>query len=109
NGAIGNEEAFVWTSSTGRMQSLGTRSPTGSSRATCVSGDGRVVAGFDSGDAFRWTAAGGLRLVDASIEEVHEVSADGTTIVGRRMSGFRGPNDPILEAFRWTQAAGIEL
>src|SRR5690606_16391733 len=47
NGAIGNEEAFVWTSSTGRMQSLGTRSPTGSSRATCVSGDGRVVAGFD--------------------------------------------------------------
>jgi uncharacterized membrane protein len=67
----------------------------GSSYASCVSGDGHVVAGYGSvGSGYRWTAEGGLVALDFV---PHDCSYDGSVIVGTRGFG---------DAVRWTEATG---
>lgn len=90
-----------------------------SSTATGISGDGSVIVGFSNGEegdeAFRWTEAGGIQgLGDlpggnpnlpggAFSSSATGASADGSVIVG---SGR--PEDFVREAFRWTEAGGLE-
>lgn len=76
------------------------------SEAWAVSADGAVVVGNAGGEAFRWTADGGMvglgRLDDGS-SAATGVSADGTVIVG-------ASGDVVtsgVQAFRWTADNGM--
>jgi probable HAF family extracellular repeat protein len=96
NSASGSE-AFRWTAAAG-MVGLGYLNPVprwNQSHANAVSADGSVVVGSSAGTAFLWTAAGGMRSVEAvlagdfgvdltgwTLEEATGVSADGNTLVG---------------------------
>lgn len=102
--------AFRWTQS-GGMADLGwPTDPAGGqwSAASAVSADGSVVVGFWGGYApietqrpFRWTAEGGM--VDlGGLGTAHDVSADGSVIVGQRYVASKG-----YEAFRWTEEGGM--
>jgi uncharacterized membrane protein len=75
-----------------------------------VSADGSVAAGFGNGplQAFRWTAATGvvqLPFLVGVVSDAHNVSGDGTIIVGigNRTGGFPPPRD---EAVTWTGSGG---
>jgi len=82
------------------------------SEARGVNADGTVVVGFgtaagiSSGEAFRWTQAGGMAglgfLPGGSYSEANGVNADGTVVVGSSSASGTGP------AFRWTQAGGMQ-
>ena len=82
----------------------------GQSVAKAVSADGSVVVGAStttsgSGEAFRWTAAGGMvGLGDlpggSYFSDAAAVSADGLTVVGR--SNSWNASEGYHEAFRWT-------
>ncbi len=108
-------EAFRWTDAGGtgaytRLDVIGkayadsTHPPT--NRATVISDDGQVIAGFAQNDALdraaaMWTADGhGILLDPANVEapsEVLAIDADGSTLAG--MVGFDG--------FVWTTATGF--
>ncbi len=105
-------EAYRWTEVTG-MVGLGNvpgGSPPGSI-ARAVSSDGSVVAGQGNGagsgqEAFRWTEAEGmigLGDLPGGIfnSEAHDISADGSVIVGESTTTVDS------EAFRWTEATGM--
>src|SRR5262245_14359280 len=89
-------------------------------QATGVSADGAVVIGryFRAGSdptcqtfggctrAFRWTAATGavdLGLLDATEADAHDLTADGSQIVGEASA-----NVAFRRAFIWTAATGIQ-
>jgi probable HAF family extracellular repeat protein len=106
----GNQEAFVWTSTSG-MVGLGDLSG-GSfySLANGVSGDGSVVVGqcwSASGiEAFRWTESEGMvGMGDLGIDDVYsealDISDNGNVIVGR------GKSPLGKEAFVWTSTGGM--
>ncbi len=92
-------QVFRWTAATG-MVGIGSLSP-GSDRELQISGDGATILGTSSFDAFIWTQAGGMRrlrdvlqelgalnLDGWSLEEVLDVSSDGTQILGRGNKGL---------------------
>ncbi|MBI5762666.1 MAG: PEP-CTERM sorting domain-containing protein [Planctomycetes bacterium] len=106
--------AYRWTQPDG-MVSLGTLAGGTYSFANAISADGSVVVGygdspFSKGEAFRWTALGGMEDLGmiAFREEKKEgtsrataVSMDGLVIVGG------GTSDVVdSEAFRWTEETG---
>jgi probable HAF family extracellular repeat protein len=115
--------AFRWTEG-GGVVDLGTLAPANnanrSSRATAVGAGGSVVVGYSdvsSGlaqHAFRWTAATGMVDLgvpagDARSARAHDVSSDGTVIVGE--AEFPDPQHFIgirNSAFRWTQVGGFQ-
>ena len=77
-----------------------------------VSGDGSVVVGGSSDEAFRWTVAGGLEPLGTLFEHMttsrsnaDAVSADGLTVVGDSI-GIEGIGS-IRDVFRWTEAGGM--
>jgi len=80
-----------------------------SSGASGVSADGSVVVGGSAGEAFLWTATGGMVGLGGppgrSRTSASGVSADGSTVVG-------SAEDPLGilrgDAFRWTSAGGIQ-
>ena len=82
-------EAFRWTKA-GRIR-LGFLPGQSTSMASGVSADGSVVVGTSGGEAFRWTAATGMKSINAllaargisfTVGRVNGVSADGSTFVG---------------------------
>ncbi|MCP4248494.1 MAG: PEP-CTERM sorting domain-containing protein, partial [bacterium] len=84
------------------------------SEAHGISADGSVVVGRSNsasgGQAFRWTAGGGMvGLGDLPGSRFNSwaaaVSADGSVVVGRSESSQSG--FPNTEAFRWTAAGGM--
>ena len=84
------------------------------STGQAISADGNVVVGPSSsasgGEAFRWTAAGGIKgLGDLPGGPFNSyalgVSGDGRVVVGQSQSRASSPNRG--EAFRWTEAGGI--
>lgn len=104
---LGSYRAFRWTAETGVQVIL--TSDGSLSRATSVSADGNVVAGFQSKAfenwAFCWTPDEGTRFIvgpgnDWITEPVY-VSADGSTLIG---SDFQ-QQMPI----RWTERGGPQL
>jgi uncharacterized membrane protein len=75
-----------------------------------VSGDGSTIVGNsvgpDSAKAFRWTSGGGFELIGdfpgaPFRSEAWGISADGSTIVGYKVS-------KSFEAFRWTETGGMQ-
>jgi probable HAF family extracellular repeat protein len=92
-----SNEAFVWTQATG-MVGLG-----GRGEASAVSGDGRVVVGVDhDSGAFRWTIEDGSTFIADVPSHAHDVSADGSVIVGQAPL----PTG-LAEAFVWSESSGV--
>jgi hypothetical protein len=106
----GGAHAIQWTEGVGTFD-LGSTVPDRSSRANNVDFDGNVVVGWqDSETGFRQAAVwiDGVQTVimtDAMepVSEAIAVSADGQWVVG---IGAFSTND---EAWRWSQATGLEL
>ena len=100
--AVGGEEAFRWTQPSGTTV---LPNDPGHARANAVSADGSVVVGWVSERASRWTQNTGLLdlgcLGDDWLSYSHDVSADGSVVVGR--NGCCGDE----KAFRWTQPGGM--
>lgn len=102
----------------GPLVDLGVLPGTTRSYARGISGDGSVVVGaceFSQstglfGQAFRWTAQGGMQGLGytrpgGTMSRAHAISRDGSTIVGYSQSdGFGGP----VEGFVWREGAGIQ-
>lgn len=79
--------------------------------AEAVSDDGRVIAGGWEGLPYVWTEAGGRESIPLtsgqSLFQVHNISGDGSTIVGGlSITGIGGSRN---ESFRWSRNAGIQL
>ena len=102
---------MVWGSFGATFQPLGDL-PGGNyfSVATCVSADGKFVAGYSLStngyQAFRWTATNGMvalgDLPGGTFKSfANAISADGSTVVGYSSSSLGD------EGFRWTQATGM--
>jgi hypothetical protein len=104
-------EAFRWVDTGGKsaltpleiIGSSGNGAPT--NRATVISDDGKITAGFAESGALdrtpaRWTEDGKGKLLDPSNldtpGEVLSISADGASLAG--ITGYDG--------FRWTEAGG---
>lgn len=94
-GELIEQEAFVYTMD-GGLRGIGRLIPSGDSVATCVSFDGRIVAGLATNasgqsEAFRWTEANGMvglgHLFGASFSQPSDMSADGSKIVGASGAG----------------------
>jgi probable HAF family extracellular repeat protein len=115
-----NGQAFRWTAETG-MVGLGRLVPNTSSGASAASADGSVIVGTNgllSGtparphtEAFRWTQATGMvglgDLPGADIYSIaHDVSADGSVIVGVG-EALREGISPSRRAFYWTADSGM--
>lgn len=110
---VSNHRAFRWTLDTG-MQSLGTLGE--SSGALTASSDGNHIIGhtqapgFTSVQGFLWTEALGMEgLGERSPgsyfwREAHDVSADGSVVVGQQ----NGEGD-LGGAFIWTRDGGLRL
>lgn len=88
-----------------------------SSHAIAASYDGSVIAGHGSslnqryGEAFIWTASGGMQGLGSlrpngtySSSAATDISADGKVIVGYSNVD---PDRYQMQAFRWTQASGM--
>ena len=103
-----NLYSFAWSQAQGFT---GIASPYPSVTSEAVSSIGNVVVGetgysFGISDAFRWTPAGGLKLLSTSTDEFRSseataTNADGSLIVGKYSITGGGA------AFRWTQATGM--
>ena len=94
------------------FRGLGSLRPGEVSDAYDVSDDGTVVVGSSNtqstGEAFRWTAAGGMEGLGflpgrGATSVARAVSGDGTTIVGDSGTAADGQT----RAFRWTGATGM--
>lgn len=102
----------------GPLVDLGVLPGTTRSYARGISGDGSTVVGaceFSQstglfGQAFRWTAQGGMQGLGytrpgGTMSRAQAISRDGSTIVGYSQSdGFGGP----VEGFVWREGAGIQ-
>jgi probable HAF family extracellular repeat protein len=79
----------------------------GESAAYSVSGDGSVVVGTSSsGNAFRWTATGGMQdigTLGGYGSAAYDVSANGSVVVGDATTG-----GGLRRAFRWTASTGMQ-
>ncbi len=78
------------------------------SSAQGVSADGSVVVGSrHAGEAFRWTATGGMvglgYLPGGAMSNANAASADGSVVVGEAATTPQG----AYQAFRWTPQGGM--
>ncbi len=97
---------FLWEERTG-MVDLGSSVPGRSSRANGVSGDGRVIVGWqDARSGFRQGAVWRDRVQEVivgpfgSVGEARDANSDGSLIVGQNC-------DPTLSAWTWTEETGV--
>ncbi len=118
------EHAFMWSAGTGMVDLAVSGGTTlkGNSIATGVSADGKVIVGaYVSGheQAFRWTQGSGVVSLSSinsagflssyGLYDGLGVSADGNVVVGwMQTNGLSGTN-PIVNAYRWTGASGLEV
>jgi probable HAF family extracellular repeat protein len=115
-----NGQAFRWSAETG-MVGLGRLVPNTTSGASAASADGSVIVGTNgllSGtptrphtEAFRWSQETGMvglgDLPGAAIYSIaHDVSADGSVIVGVG-EALREGISPSRRAFYWTAGTGM--
>ncbi len=112
DGEYDKSRAYRWTGR-GPLQDLGVLPGETRSFAWGISGDGSVVVGHAetgtvTGEAFRWTAATGMKGIGkltpgSTISMALAVSRDGMTIVGENWNEFLN-----TDAFVWTQASGMK-
>lgn len=101
---------FVWTQADGMLplEFVGV----GGNRASVVSADGSVIAGFAQGTFNRTPAIwdGATRdgfVLDLSLQgEFNGISDDGSVLLG---SVYMGAPDGVFDAVRWTAAGGLEV
>ncbi len=111
----GLSRAYRWTGS-GPLQDLGVLPNRSRSYATGISGDGTIVVGraesgpnnYEYGEAFRWTAASGMKSMgkltpQSFLSDARAISRDGSTIVG-----FNKNEVLWFQAFVWTEAGGMK-
>jgi uncharacterized membrane protein len=85
-----NGEKYRWTSVTGFVPI-----PLSAGHWLSTSGDGSIVAGTAFNQATNefqaalWTEAGGVEFVPVASEDITDISADGSVIVGRQIPGTR--------------------
>lgn len=107
--------AYRWTGS-GPLQDLGVLPTASRSFAKGISGDGMIVVGYgetgpnsyEYGEAFRWTAASGMKSLgkltpQSFLSDARAISRDGSTIVG-----FNKNEVLWYQAFVWTEAGGMK-
>ena len=98
--SAGSSQAFRWSATSG-MVGMGNQP----SDAVAASLDGSVIVGTSGPEAYRWTAATGMVglgfLFGGSNANAHDVSADGSVIVGYCDSTAGS------QAMRWTAAGGM--
>jgi hypothetical protein len=101
-----NQVPFVWTKSSG-LQLIPIPAPYKIGSANAVSQDGLVVVGGLAVDGytpvgvpFRWTAAGGTKILGNVTGGATSCNSDGSLVVGN-MQPYRGYNQP----FEWTLAS----
>lgn len=113
--AEGTGHGFTWTLADGYVETPrlhGSYSPPSDQLA--LSADGTTIAGKSYGGAFRWTEATGLDyLGDMSSDpngfsHAHDVSADGSVVVGVADSDSTYGTNPNREAFVWTEIEGMQ-
>lgn len=80
----GSLRACYWTDTVGPI----TIGPA-DSEASCVSADGSVIVGYQSGLLWRWTAAGGLVTFGTSSDSALAMSADASRVVGTTLVSGR--------------------
>jgi probable HAF family extracellular repeat protein len=74
------DQAFRWTQATG-MQGMSPLIGNGPSKATSVSNDGAVIAGYiGGGDGFRWSLTDGVKILPGAV--VEGMNASGSVLVG---------------------------
>jgi probable HAF family extracellular repeat protein len=102
--------AWRWTAETG-FQQLTDEDGDVIFHARGVSSDGSVIVGWvgdwESREAAKWSDESGivrLGLPGGALSSASGVSDDGSVIAGYSYS-----TDPVVQAFRWTAANGIEL
>ena len=102
--------AFRWEESTG-MVDLGSTVPGRSSRANDVSGDGKVVIGWQEDPTgprlgAKWVNRTQelIRGPNGPVGEAFAANRDGSLIVGGQCNFF----DPIASAWKWTSAGGVQ-
>lgn len=87
------------------------------SYANAVSPDGSIVVGrtatVGGWEAFRWTESTGMAglgdLPGGNLDsEANGISADGSVIVGAGSTEVGTSPNPVIEAFRWTEAGGMQ-
>ena len=92
--------AVIWNPG---IQNLGVLPGTFYSHAYGISDDGSTVVGFSAGPGisipFRWRSDIGMQSLGPGIGTALAASADGSVIVG----------DVNAQAFRWSEATGIQL
>lgn len=104
--STGIPRAFRWTIE-GGYSDMGLPAGVRSS-ADSVSADGRFVVGMLGDDAYRWSEAHGLEVLNAPSTGMHTptaVSDDGGVVVGTT----RPAGAIIEELFRWTPATGMQV
>lgn len=104
--ADGTQKAFIWRASTGMK--LLEPTFTGQSIAMGISADGKVIVGQAVVDgvtsAFRWTEAGGVKLLGTfgGWSVATAANADGSVIVGTsQVSGA------VRKGFVWSESTGL--
>ncbi len=103
--------AFIWNASGRSMVPLDSTPGAVVSSAKAISSDGNVVVGQRGANAFRWTAAEGMKDISTLLGSQHSsasaVSADGSIILGT--STFMANGSVVDEVpFIWTQASGTQ-
>jgi probable HAF family extracellular repeat protein len=109
--------AFRWEESTGIVD-LGSTTDNRSSRANEVSGDGRVVVGWqENAEGFRqgakWVERRQEIIVNSAgrvVGEAHGANRDASILVGRNCDPYNpNPIDPATRAaWKWTAAGGVQ-
>jgi hypothetical protein len=100
--------AFRWTQATGMVEMQ--NQANGGNRASVISADGTLLAGFAQGSFERtptiWDAAGNGDLLDPpngdALGEIHGMNDAGTIMLGT----WADPNDPVALAHMWTPGTG---
>jgi uncharacterized membrane protein len=96
------DRAARWLGNTGDYLTDFPTGANGSATATAVSDDGRVIVGVSRQQAFRWSDAAGLELLNDTEgpegSRALDVSANGDVVVGVNES----------QAFRYTSALGLQ-
>ena len=101
-----DRQGFLWADTCGMIK-FGSLNSSERYRASAVSYDGSVIAGFGGEDAFYWTKNDGIKglgvLAGTEQSEISKLSSDG--LIGAGCSNSASYD--VQEAIRWTEEDGI--
>jgi uncharacterized membrane protein len=109
--SAGSSRAFKWTQIEGMIElaHLGT----GSNRASVISDDGTIIAGWAAGNVASrspaiWTSDSSGVYIDPDAQgEIYAINDDGTIVAGRYYD--QTMTSGYLEPFIWTASQGVQI